>query len=84
MRNIKTILVVVFAVLLFAALPVRVSAEEQVCTQVYGGGVVCGAATEHEPVDTAGLNPAALGILSLGAAGVFRFLSKKLKASILV
>jgi len=31
--------------------PSVVKAEEELCTQVYGGGVVCGAST-HESVDT--------------------------------
>ena len=59
----------------------NVYAEDQVCTQVYGGGVVCGA--KHEAVDTGienALNPTVLGILSLGASGILLVLSKRIKA----
>ena len=83
MRNIRTIFVTVIAVLLFAVLPGKVSAEEQVCTQVYGGGVVCGVATEHEPVDTAGINLGVLGAGLLVASKGLSVLSKKIKEGVL-
>jgi len=54
--------------------------DEQICTQVYGGGVVCGAS--HEVVDTAvSIHPAVLGAGLLGLSRVFNRLSKKLKNS---
>lgn len=55
-----------------------VLAQEEVCVQVYGGGVVCGA--KHEVVDTglADLNPLVLGAgFLLASFGLYR-LSKKL------
>lgn len=72
--------ILVSAVLSVAALtaPVSVSADDQVCVSVYGGGVVCGAQAPHKPVE-AGLaeNIALLGGGSMLASGVFYFLSKK-------
>jgi len=83
MRNIKTVLIAVFAVLALGFAPANVYAEEQVCTQVYGGGVVCGAATEHKPVNTAGINPAVLGAGLLVASRGLSALSKRIKKGIL-
>ena len=55
-----------------------VSAEDQVCVSVYGGGVVCGAQAPHQPVN-AGIaeNIALLGAGSVMISGVLFFLSKK-------
>ncbi len=53
------------------------------CQSVYGGGVVCGVKT-HETVDTAVsdyINPSTVGVLFIGASGVFYMISKKAKAS---
>ena len=70
----KKILITVLT-LAFVALPGRVSAEETVCTQQYGGGVICGA---HTPVNT-GIadNIPLIGSMLLGSSGVFFFFSKK-------
>lgn len=69
-------------VLAFLALPKAVSAEGEVtvCTQYYGGGVVCGV---HTPVDTAIVDNVPL-IASgfLGASGVLAYLSKKGKKQV--
>jgi len=76
MRKVALILSLVLAVLVLAK-PVR-AADEQVCTQVYGGGVVCGA--KHEVVNTSfNIHPAILGGAFLGVSRVFSFLSRKLK-----
>jgi LPXTG-motif cell wall-anchored protein len=55
--------------------------EVEHCTEVYGGGVVCGAKT-HTPVNT-GIadNPAYIAGAFLIASGVLYFLSKKIKVS---
>lgn len=61
----------------FLALPVGVKAEETICTQYYGGGVVCGV---HAPVATGiadNLPLIASGFL--GAGGVLAYLTKKFK-----
>jgi hypothetical protein len=57
--------------------PGIVMAEDRVCTQVYGGGVVCGA---HTPVNT-GLadNFGPIGIGLTLASGTLFYLAKKLK-----
>lgn len=57
-------------------------AQEQTCTTVYGGGVVCGASyPSHQPVDT-GWGDVSLPVLVLGlllvASGLY-LLSKKIK-----
>lgn len=72
-------LIVLTAVLVSFMLVKPAFAEnEQICTQVYGGGVVCGAS--HEVVDTAiSVHPAVLGAGLLGLSRVFSYLSKKLK-----
>lgn len=70
-------LIVSFIALAFVAFPKAAFAEDQVtvCTQSYGGGVVCGV---HTPVQT-GIadNIPLIGSLVLGSSGVFFYLSKK-------
>ena len=46
-------------ILAAAALRPQVSLAEE-CVTVYGGGVICGASTEHVPVDTAINNASAV------------------------
>jgi hypothetical protein len=71
-------LIVSLVLLVVLALPGQALAQEQVCTSVYGGGVVCGA--RHEVVDTGiAENIALVGALSMGASGVLLFLSKRAK-----
>lgn len=67
-------------VLSFLALPVGVKAQETICTQYYGGGVVCGV---HTPVDTGIIDNIPL-IASgfLGASGVLAYFSRKNKKKI--
>jgi len=64
-------------------IPRKTFAQEiQVCTQVYGGGVVCGVqAPEHVPVDTAvgGFEPALVGGLSILTSGGLFYISRKLR-----
>lgn len=63
--------------------PKAVLADEQVCTQVYGGGVVCGAkAPEHKPVET-GLaeNLALMGGAFILASGALLYFSRKTKVN---
>jgi hypothetical protein len=77
----KKLVVALILITLFLVFPSSVKAEDQVCTEVYGGGVVCGA--KHEAVDTGIediLNPTVLGFASLGASGLLLVLSKKIKA----
>jgi LPXTG-motif cell wall-anchored protein len=73
-------LIISLIVLAFITLPSAVSAEDTVtvCTQYYGGGVVCGA---HTPVNT-GIadNIPLIGSMLLGSSGVFFFLSKRKKS----
>lgn len=69
---------IVLAVLLVNAN--KVLAQEQVCTTVYGGGVVCGAkAPEHKPVET-GIEdyPLFLVFALLTSGFVFYRLSKRI------
>lgn len=82
MRNIKTVLALVLTVLVLGFAPANVRADEQVCTQVYGGGVVCGVATQHEPVEAAGFNPAVLAVGLLSVSGGLLILSKKIKSNL--
>lgn len=66
-------------VLAFLAFPKAAFAEgkETICTQSYGGGVVCGV---HTPVDTGiAENIPLIGSLFLGASGAFAYVSRKLK-----
>ena len=52
-------------------------AQEQICPQAYGAGVVCGIKT-HEPVETGlGENLALVGALSLGASGILLYFAKR-------
>lgn len=70
-------LLISLTVLTFLVLPVSVKAEETICTQYYGGGVVCGV---HTPVETGVIDNIPL-IASgfLGAGGVLAYLTKKFK-----
>ncbi len=72
-------ILVVLLVLAVLAAPKGVFAQEQICTQAYGGGVVCGAKT-HTPVNT-GLvdNPSVLGASFLLVSGTLFLASRKLK-----
>ena len=67
-------------VLLAVALRPEASFAED-CVSVYGGGVICGASTEHKPVDTAiaDINPALLGAGLILASRGLRTISRKLK-----
>lgn len=79
MKKLIPVLILLLAVT-FA--PKGVLADEQEhCTEVYGGGVVCGAKT-HTPVNT-GIadNPAYIAGAFLVASGILYFLSKKIKLS---
>ncbi len=64
--------------LAFLALPGRVLAEEvTICTQFYGGGVVCGV---HTPIQTGIADSIPLiGSLMLGGSGIFFYISNKAK-----
>ena len=80
MNMLKKILVTVAVLVSFIAIKPAFAEDEQICTQVYGGGVVCGAS--HEVVDTAiSIHPAVLGAGLLGLSRVFSYFSKKLKGS---
>jgi hypothetical protein len=72
----------IFALIMALAfiLPKGISAEE-VCTSVYGGGVVCGVTTEeHKPVETGLIdNPAILGSALLGSSYILGKFAKRLK-----
>ena len=72
-------LITVLAVLAFLALPKAVFAEDTttVCTQYYGGGVVCGV---HTPVNT-GIadNIPLIASGFLGAGGILAYISRKNK-----
>lgn len=73
----KKLLVITAVLASFLASPKPVLADDQICTQVYGGGVVCGA---HTPVNT-GIadNLGLVGIGSIVASGLFFFVSRKVK-----
>lgn len=76
----KKLALIIALSILFLFSASKVQAEDEVCTQVYGGGVVCGA--KHEVVDTGiedVLNPTVLGFASLGASGALLILSKKIR-----
>jgi hypothetical protein len=74
-------LIITAAVLGSLVSPTVAFAQEN-CTTVYGGGVVCGAKTEHKPVDTAlDINPIIIGLSLIGASFGFSLLSKKVKGS---
>lgn len=70
-------LIYFFGVIFFLALPFGAKAQETVCTQYYGGGVVCGV---HTPVNTGIVDNIPL-IASgfLGAGAVLAYLSRKRK-----
>lgn len=74
----KKLLVSAFTVTALFGAVTSVSAEDQVCVSVYGGGVVCGAQAPHQPVN-AGIaeNIAFAGFGSVVLSGVFYLLSKK-------
>ncbi len=77
-------LISVFALVLALGVwsPSSALAQEQICPQPYGGGVVCGVKT-HEPVETGlGENLALVGALALGASGFILFLAKRNSNSI--
>ncbi len=70
-------LIIGLIVLAFLALPKAVFAEEEttICTQSYGGGVVCGV---HTPIQTGVAdNIPLIGSLVLGSSGIFFYFSKK-------
>lgn len=72
----KLILASILAVSLI--LPGTALAQEEVCVQVYGGGVVCGAKHEVLGADLGDINPVVLGAaFLLTSFGLYR-LSKKL------
>ena len=76
----KKILVTIAVLVSFLLVKPAFAEDDQICTQVYGGGVVCGAS--HEVVDTAiSVHPAVLGAGLLGLSRVFARFSKKLKNS---
>lgn len=59
------------------AMPTLVSAQEQVCSQVYGGGVVCGV---HTVVETGlGENLAVAGFVLIASSVFLHFFAKKLQ-----
>lgn len=77
MKRLIVILVVLAALLSRQA---SVLAQEQVCTTVYGGGVVCGAqAPEHKPVKT-GIEdyPLLFALGLLGSGAILYRLSRKI------
>jgi len=57
-------------------------AQEQVCTSVYGGGVVCGAKHEVIETDLGDVNPLVLGAGLLLASLLTYKLSKKFSSQI--
>jgi uncharacterized membrane protein len=60
------------------AMPSLAQAETQVCTQVYGGGVVCGV---HTVVNTGlGENLAFVGFVLIASSVFLHFFAKKLQA----
>jgi len=76
----KKIIISVAVLASFFVVKPTFAEDEQICTQVYGGGVVCGAS--HEVVDTAiSIHPAVVGAGLLGLSRVFSYFSKKLKDS---
>jgi hypothetical protein len=77
-------LTIILGILFWLMMPRAVWAQERTCTAVYGGGVVCGAATPteitHQPVGTAigDANPAIVGLILLAISGLFFYFSKRL------
>ena len=84
MKKVINKVVITLAVLFGAviSMPSTVFADEQTCTSVYGGGVVCGVKTpdEHKTVE-AGVanNPLGLASILLLASGSLHYLSNKSK-----
>jgi len=78
---------ILFSSILFSAilfLPKETFAQEvQVCTQLYGGGVVCGAQAPvvHAPVKTAigGIEPSVIGGAFMLTSGTFLYISRRLR-----
>jgi hypothetical protein len=73
----KLILLLVAGIFLLN--PHMALAEDKVCSQVYGGGVICGV---HTPVNT-GIadNLGLVGIGLIATSGMLFFVSKKIKKS---
>ncbi len=73
----KRLLVSLIVLMFLSAKPAL--AQETTCTQVYGGGVVCGAvAPEHKPVETGIADNLVLaGGAFVLASGILLFLSKR-------
>lgn len=70
-------LMFVLTVLAFVAFPGKALAEDSVtiCTQYYGGGVVCGV---HTPIETGvAENIPLIGSLILSSSGIFFYLAKR-------
>jgi hypothetical protein len=69
------LLVLTTLYLVLGASSIKAEDTVTVCTQYYGGGVVCGA---HTPVDT-GIadNIPLIGSLFLGSSGILAYLSKR-------
>lgn len=59
--------------------PGIIYAEEGVCISQYGGGVVCGISTPHEPVSAgiAGINILVIGVLFVVASFAISLIFKK-------
>ncbi len=76
-KSMKKLILLAVVLAAFLASPKVAMAETQVCTQSYGGGVVCGA---HTPVNT-GIadNLGLVGIGTILASGIFFFISQKVK-----
>lgn len=67
----------VLTTLALLATPAFAFAEDQVCTQVYGGGVVCGV---HTVVETGlGENLAIAGFILIASSLLLHFFAKKLQ-----
>lgn len=77
----KSILALIVAGLV-AVSPKAVLATDQVCTQSYGGGVVCGAKHEAVNTDIGDVNPALIGAGLLFTSGVLVYLSKRSKKAL--
>jgi hypothetical protein len=76
----KRLIVILFALAVLLGKTNNVFAQEQVCTTVYGGGVVCGVkAPEHKPVNT-GIEdyPLLFASALIGAGFILYRLSKKI------
>lgn len=81
----KKIIIAITLSLSLLLIPQQVSAQEQNCVQIYGGGVVCGAQApeEHEPVDTDfEIEPFILISSALLTSSVFLLVSLKLRGKL--